>query len=306
MNQETIFSIIIPHKNIPDLLLRCLNSIPRREDVQIIVVDDNSDENKVDFNNFPGLGDKYVEVYLTKEGNGAGYARNIGLNYAKGKWVLFADADDYFTPSFLFLVDKYKSSPHDIIYFGINGINTETKKVNFRGKKYNKLMINAILYNKVDDYKYKAYVPWGKMIRHSLIEENKISFDETLVANDVMFSIKTAYFSKTAFFDSNKIYTLESRDNSLMSIKSLDAELHRLCVFINLNIFLKNISKKEYRVNLIPFLYRLIKTNAFFEGIAMIKKKKINLALEIFNFTLSLPKRLARKLKIASYKLFKL
>jgi len=36
------FSIIIPHKNIPDLLMRCLKSIPVSEDIQLIVVDDNS------------------------------------------------------------------------------------------------------------------------------------------------------------------------------------------------------------------------------------------------------------------------
>ena len=46
------YSIIIPHKNIPELLQRCLDSIPKREDIQIIVVDDNSDTNKVDFNSF--------------------------------------------------------------------------------------------------------------------------------------------------------------------------------------------------------------------------------------------------------------
>ena len=83
------YSIIIPHKNIPDLLQRCLNSIPRRTDIQIIVVDDNSDPKKVDFEHFPGVGEKCVEVYFTKEGKGAGYARNMGLKYAKGKWLLF-------------------------------------------------------------------------------------------------------------------------------------------------------------------------------------------------------------------------
>jgi glycosyltransferase involved in cell wall biosynthesis len=92
-----IFSVIIPHKNRPDLLQYCLNSIPRRKDIQIIVVDDNSDEDKVNFNKFPGLDDEYVEIYLTKEGKGAGYARNMGLKHAKGKWLLFADADDFFT-----------------------------------------------------------------------------------------------------------------------------------------------------------------------------------------------------------------
>ena len=36
------FSIIIPHKEIPDLLMRCLRSIPVSGDIQVIVVDDNS------------------------------------------------------------------------------------------------------------------------------------------------------------------------------------------------------------------------------------------------------------------------
>lgn len=36
-----LFSIIIPHKDIPDLLMRCLRSIPVSGDIQVIVVDDN-------------------------------------------------------------------------------------------------------------------------------------------------------------------------------------------------------------------------------------------------------------------------
>lgn len=37
------FSIVIPHKSIPELLVRCLNSVPQRGDIQVIVVDDYSD-----------------------------------------------------------------------------------------------------------------------------------------------------------------------------------------------------------------------------------------------------------------------
>lgn len=55
-----------------------MNSIPRRTDIQIIVVDDNNDPKKVDFEHFPGVGEKCVKVYFTKEGKGAGYARNMG------------------------------------------------------------------------------------------------------------------------------------------------------------------------------------------------------------------------------------
>ena len=44
-----LFSIIIPYKDIPDLLIRCLKSIPVSEDIQVIVVDDNSSEADVIF-----------------------------------------------------------------------------------------------------------------------------------------------------------------------------------------------------------------------------------------------------------------
>lgn len=44
-----LFTIIIPHKDIPDLLMRCLKSIPVSEDIQVIVVDDNSSEADVIF-----------------------------------------------------------------------------------------------------------------------------------------------------------------------------------------------------------------------------------------------------------------
>lgn len=86
------YTIIIPHKNTPDLLAYCLSTIPMQDDVQVIVVDDNSYPQKVDFGNFPQWGGRNYEYYLTKEGKGAGYARNVGLERAKGKWVLFVNA----------------------------------------------------------------------------------------------------------------------------------------------------------------------------------------------------------------------
>ena len=42
MEMQYRYTIIIPHYKIIDLLGRALSSIPDREDIQIIVVDDNS------------------------------------------------------------------------------------------------------------------------------------------------------------------------------------------------------------------------------------------------------------------------
>ena len=46
MTPMIYYSFIIPHHNTPDLLKRLIDSIPQREDIEVIVVDDNSDEDK--------------------------------------------------------------------------------------------------------------------------------------------------------------------------------------------------------------------------------------------------------------------
>ena len=74
------YSVIIPHKDIPDLLDRLLHSIPKREDVEIFVVDDNSDPKiMAGYKELEGVNYRY-----THESCGAGYARNLALREARG------------------------------------------------------------------------------------------------------------------------------------------------------------------------------------------------------------------------------
>ena len=87
------YSIIIPHHNSPSLLQRLLNSIPERNDLEVIVVDDNSDEEKRAYSSRSDVKILYIDKLQTR---GAGKARNEGLAVAQGKWLLFADADDFY------------------------------------------------------------------------------------------------------------------------------------------------------------------------------------------------------------------
>ena len=112
------YSVIIPHHNTPDLLRRCIDSIPQRDDLEIIIVDDNSDENIVDFSCFPGKGKKNTKIIFSKEGRGAGFSRNCGVREASGIWLIFADADDYFTSKFNDILDKYTECNNiDVVFF---------------------------------------------------------------------------------------------------------------------------------------------------------------------------------------------
>ena len=123
---EILYSIIIPHKDIPCLLQRCLDFIPSRDDVQIIVADDDSSPDVVDFAHFPGSDRTDVEILFTKEGRGAGYARNCGLARAKGRWLVFADADDFFLPGFLNVLDTYRNTDYDLITFRAETVDSDT------------------------------------------------------------------------------------------------------------------------------------------------------------------------------------
>ena len=62
--------------------MRCVASIPKRNDLQIVVVDDISDTSIVDFDNFPIKNDDHTVVVFDKSGKGTGRARNIGMENA--------------------------------------------------------------------------------------------------------------------------------------------------------------------------------------------------------------------------------
>lgn len=238
------YTIIIPHKDIPDLLQRCLNSIPRRKDVQIIVVDDNSQN--VDFSDFPGKNDPYVEIIYGKNENGrkgAGYARNLGLEKANGKWIIFADADDFFNPCFNEVLDSYKGDDkNDIIFFIVDSVDNYTLLPSNRTEDRNNLIKKGL----EDDLRYKFSEPWGKFIRLKLVKEKKIHFQEVAYSNDILFAVKTGINSKKISTSNIPIYTVTSRNNSLINQQTTDAIKIRLSVTIDKYRILKTIGKERY------------------------------------------------------------
>ena len=287
------YSIIIPHKNIPELLQRCLDSIPKRDDIQIIVVDDNSDPDKINFEAFPGLHDSCVEVIFTKEGKGAGYARNIGLSKATGNWLLFADADDFFNDNFLDILEKYKESCYDLINFGALCVDSYTGLENEKGIQYTVTLNNAIKENNLDRYKYTAnaaMAPWAKMIKHALIIENNIFFDETMVANDRFFSVKTFFYSNNTCFNEQKIYIRELRGGSLITLRTKEAQYTRFSVFIRINAFFDNNNLSCYKKELIPLVKRQFNIHDmswFFKYIKLFKENNYCFFYELIKFIIN-------------------
>ena len=112
------YSVIIPCWNQERLVTSCLDSIPKREDTEIIVVNDGSTDRTLwtleeyKKNVYPEL------IIITYEENkGVSYARNKGLEASKGKYVVFIDSDDYVYANTFNKICDYYYNQADMIFY---------------------------------------------------------------------------------------------------------------------------------------------------------------------------------------------
>lgn len=253
-----LISLIIPHKNTPLLLQRLLSTVPDREEVQVIVVDDNSDADMVQQDSFPGFGRLFTEVLFTHEGRGAGYARNCGLEKALGEWLLFADSDDFFTDgAFGTLLQQASVSEADIVYFSYTSCDSDTLEPTPRFHAYmryiDEFVANPSEYSE-NMLRFRHDIPWGKLIRRNLVESNGIQFDETRYCNDTIFSTRTAMTARHVEVCTVPIYCVTTREGSLVTQMSRQAVLIRLEVILRKNNLLNQwITPPHTHTHTIPF-----------------------------------------------------
>lgn len=213
------YSVIIPHKNIPELLERCLASIPQRDNIEVIVVDDNSDPTIVDFARFPGISRPNTKVIFHKAPvgmGGAGVARNVGMAEASGKWLIFADADDFFHPIIDLMFDKYRDGDADIVFFRHDSVDSYTLEPVRINTTRNRMLEEFDYTGDEDPLRFMIWVPWAKFIRRSLVTANSISFEEVRFSNNLMFSVRTGHHAARIISDPAVLYCNTRRDGSLI------------------------------------------------------------------------------------------
>lgn len=276
------YSIIIPHYNTPDLLLRCVNSIPERNDIQVIIVDDNTPNAEKEIAQYPRIFRSNVSIYFTKEGKGAGFARNEGLKHIKGKWVLFADADDFFVEGFFDIVEKYYSANVDIIFFNIKSVMSDDIT-----KPAHRTIFKEPLFEEYDrtkdttPFRYKYVEPWGKMIRYKLIHDNNIKFDETKVSNDYYFSVVSGCLADKVLVVNRPLYVATLRRDSLCYKfgDTLEKLLIRLDVATRVQLFCIQHGQIIKPMPIRGLMVLLLKKNIFIfiKQLFVLKKKGISI-----------------------------
>lgn len=115
-------TVIIPVYNQEELVIRAIESIPKREDIEIIVIDDDSKDNTwlnlIDYRE--NQRDLFNLILLRNEKNmGVAYTVNKGLDYARGEYVVLLGSDDYFITEMVNGIMGVYLNGTDLVYFNL-------------------------------------------------------------------------------------------------------------------------------------------------------------------------------------------
>lgn len=182
-------SVIIAHYNAGSKINKNLEQLSRQtinpDDFEVIVIDDKSPDG---IDNLKIFSNKIKNFKILMETENNGYPsipRNHGINYAKGKFVMIIDQDDYISTDALEKLVEFSNDESDII------IPKYAEGVDFKGtqaafKKGN--IFNASVYDNI----ISPLAP-HKMFRRSFLNTNNLRFfspDYVMVAEDQVFVMR--------------------------------------------------------------------------------------------------------------------
>lgn len=119
---EPKVSVCITTYNEEELIIRALDSIPTRDDIEIILVEDCSTDNtyKNILDYISTHKDKNIKLFHNDTNMGYGFGTKRCYDNSSGKWIVELGSDDYFlTNEFSKFIDEQLDDNYDLVYFDL-------------------------------------------------------------------------------------------------------------------------------------------------------------------------------------------
>lgn len=224
-NDSIAVSVVIPVYNAAPYLKKCLDSVLNQtlENIEVICVDDGSEDESMEILDSYANKDKRVTV-LEQPNAGGGAARNRGMAMAKGEYLLFLDADDFFEKELASTVyDKCKKMAADVCIYRVKTYDDRTGKISSETGAFIKENIPGKEVFSPKDMQGKIFTtfqtwPWNKMFRRHFIEKEGIHFQEIQRTNDMFFVYSSLMKAKRiTTVDKELVYYRIGNPNSCQS-----------------------------------------------------------------------------------------
>lgn len=256
-----LYSVIVPVYNSEKVIGRCIESIlwQSLDDFELILVDDGSTDASGKICDYYKEKDQRIKVIHIKN-SGVSSARNIGINYASGKYIVFVDSDDYVENTYLLNLNK---KDYDLVISSyILEYENSTRQIK---KEIDETIFLTSDKNAVKNNFEKGIFNYAcmKRFKKSIIKEKKIRFDESInLGEDTVFVVdylrEISEVCLVNSFDYHYIkYTTSKRlSNSSLSIELITKlESANTVLYEKLSLVIGNASK-EAIVQRIGKLYK--------------------------------------------------
>lgn len=243
-------SIIVPVYKTRPYLERCVLSVLKQTYTswELLLVDDGSPDDSGQFCDELAGRDKRI-FSIHKDNGGVSSARNLGIQEAKGDWIMFLDSDDFFKDDDYLEQLMAVSEQSDIVisgfcYYsdlhGFSKVMIAAQDMKYKGHAYCDFVSGCL--NRVD-----FLFCWAKLFKGQIIREHHLRFDENMiVAEDALFlhqyllwsySLCASHTIGYAFFTKN--------EKSKYKLTSLQTDYHIRTIMSDL----KTLQKQREIVN---------------------------------------------------------
>lgn len=228
-----LITVIVAVYNIEDYVAKCIESVINQtyRTIEILVIDDGSTDKSGGICDAYAERDNRIKVFHGKN-RGLSEARNQGIGYAKGDYLVFVDGDDWIHPQMIeMLYDVLKKNGSDIAACGF-----ERKNIRFAEQKYrsSQLSVRNITREEAVSDMYSAnVVAWNKLYKRSIFDD--IRYPAGRIHEDEFTAHRIYWKCNRISVISEPMYFYVMREDSIVNtvtLKSifdgLDALLDRL------------------------------------------------------------------------------
>jgi glycosyltransferase involved in cell wall biosynthesis len=260
------FSIIIPAYNVENYIERAISSVLNQsfQDFEIIIVNDGSVDKTADIIDGYAQKNENIKVVNHLKNDSLHIARLDGVAASNGQYVVFLDADDYFTDNALnILFDEIqKNTGYDFYEYGY----IEQPSGNVIFPSFTEEDRFSACFSKD---KYPAHTMWNKVYESNLLKKAFTSLERIYINNaeDIYESIVISYYTKNIYIINKVIInysigtgistTYKDYEKTLLFMQSIKTMLNLVENFIkktNQNVDLNNLKYKILNYLFINFI----------------------------------------------------
>lgn len=235
-----LFSVIIPVYNVEKYLRACLDSMLNQtfSDWEAICVNDGSTDGSVAILADYATKDNRFRV-VGQSNAGLSAARNTGIKFATGDFVLFLDSDDWLESNALEVLAGNLDGEDMICFTGRRYLETEDKYCSPDQLEEQRYQSGMEYYNKNAlqrrDFAFVCVVL--RAYKRSFLVDNDLRFKEGIFHEDNLFTPQVCYYAQVVRVINDCLYDYRVRGNSITTTSSLKHQSDMLGVANELAAF---------------------------------------------------------------------